>query len=404
MLCTYLTGRRWRWLASHPTPERDELLLVEREGACPGDPDGEIITVTVASPPARWPKRRGAGSSIGSSARGPTVRPPSTAHRPRRGLRDRLGPGRPARRRDRARAAVAAAGGAASGSASSATRPPTAAEAPPGSPGRTPDHHSREVSMPTTIRVPAMLGGDEVGSCEVDVDLSADLTVTLNDWRLDRRTATEITARLRALGVPSRAADPRRDHHRRRRQRGHVRRLDRRRHPRRRGRAARSASAPDRPPRPALKGERSVPQFTVLIAAEDAATRSVPGRQPGRRWLPGGHRHQRRGDARRPRRWPRRTVLIADLNGDTLELVDELRSGRLAATVDADTPRPGAHRRQRRARARARTRARRRRRADQAILIPRAARTRRRLAAPRLPERSRPADPDRQPEPQPRQP
>ena len=55
MLCAYLTGRRWRWLATHPTPDSDELLLVERDGACPGDPDGEIITVTGPVAPADLP-------------------------------------------------------------------------------------------------------------------------------------------------------------------------------------------------------------------------------------------------------------------------------------------------------------------------------------------------------------
>jgi hypothetical protein len=52
MLCAYLTGRRWRWLTSHPTPDSDELLLVEREGAVPGDPDGELIAVTGGIQPA----------------------------------------------------------------------------------------------------------------------------------------------------------------------------------------------------------------------------------------------------------------------------------------------------------------------------------------------------------------
>ena len=65
MLCAYLTGRRWRWLASHPTPDTGELLLVERDGAVPGDPDGEIITVPgavhpndVARETRRWLERR----------------------------------------------------------------------------------------------------------------------------------------------------------------------------------------------------------------------------------------------------------------------------------------------------------------------------------------------------------
>ena len=52
MLCAYLTGRRWRWLATQSTPDSDELLLVEREGAVPGDADGEIVTVTGAVNPA----------------------------------------------------------------------------------------------------------------------------------------------------------------------------------------------------------------------------------------------------------------------------------------------------------------------------------------------------------------
>ncbi len=45
MLCACPSGHRWRWLASHPLPDSDELLLVERQGAVPGDPDGEIVTV-----------------------------------------------------------------------------------------------------------------------------------------------------------------------------------------------------------------------------------------------------------------------------------------------------------------------------------------------------------------------
>ena len=52
MLCAYLSGRRWRWLASHPTPDGPELLLIERDGAVPGDPDGEIVAVICAVPPA----------------------------------------------------------------------------------------------------------------------------------------------------------------------------------------------------------------------------------------------------------------------------------------------------------------------------------------------------------------
>jgi hypothetical protein len=46
MLCAYLSGRRWRWLATHATTDSDQLLLIEREGAVPGDPDGELICIT----------------------------------------------------------------------------------------------------------------------------------------------------------------------------------------------------------------------------------------------------------------------------------------------------------------------------------------------------------------------
>ena len=56
MLCAYLAGRRWRWLVAHSTRNSDELQLVEREGACPGDPDGEIVT---APGPATCSTRQG---------------------------------------------------------------------------------------------------------------------------------------------------------------------------------------------------------------------------------------------------------------------------------------------------------------------------------------------------------
>ena len=46
MLCACPSGRRWRWLASHPVCDSDELLLVERQGAVPGDPGGEIVAVS----------------------------------------------------------------------------------------------------------------------------------------------------------------------------------------------------------------------------------------------------------------------------------------------------------------------------------------------------------------------
>ena len=45
MLCTVPDGARWRWLASEACPELDKVVLVERIGACPNDPDGDIVAV-----------------------------------------------------------------------------------------------------------------------------------------------------------------------------------------------------------------------------------------------------------------------------------------------------------------------------------------------------------------------
>lgn len=116
MLCAYLAGRRWRWLATHPTPDSDELAIVERDGACPGDPDGDIVTATFGIPPdhvtahARdWLTK--AGQHLSGEAPVGCDRPPALTREP--------GDWEPGDRRvdnARARAAVAAAAdGAATG-------------------------------------------------------------------------------------------------------------------------------------------------------------------------------------------------------------------------------------------------------------------------------------------------
>jgi hypothetical protein len=65
MLCACPSGRRWRWLASHHVPDSDELVLVEHQGAVPGDPDGELVAVSagiaradVGSATREWLERR----------------------------------------------------------------------------------------------------------------------------------------------------------------------------------------------------------------------------------------------------------------------------------------------------------------------------------------------------------
>ena len=76
--------------------------------------------------------------------------------------------------------------------------------------------------------------------------------------------------------------------------------------------------------------------FTILIAEEHDRTR-VPRRQPDRRRLPGARASDR---ARRWRCSSQRTgLIVVDVNGHTLELLDAVRSGDgLAGHVDPDTP------------------------------------------------------------------
>jgi hypothetical protein len=44
MLCAYYRAGHWHWLAGHPDRD-DSVELLERRGACPGDPGGELIAV-----------------------------------------------------------------------------------------------------------------------------------------------------------------------------------------------------------------------------------------------------------------------------------------------------------------------------------------------------------------------
>jgi hypothetical protein len=43
MLCAHYCDGRWHWLAVHQDRDGGELAVVERRGAYPGDPDGEVI-------------------------------------------------------------------------------------------------------------------------------------------------------------------------------------------------------------------------------------------------------------------------------------------------------------------------------------------------------------------------
>jgi hypothetical protein len=44
MLCSYYRAGHWHWLAGHEYGD-GEVVLLERRGACPGDPGGEPIAV-----------------------------------------------------------------------------------------------------------------------------------------------------------------------------------------------------------------------------------------------------------------------------------------------------------------------------------------------------------------------
>jgi hypothetical protein len=44
MLCAYYRAGQWHWLAGHDDGD-SEVVLLERRGACPGDPGGELIAV-----------------------------------------------------------------------------------------------------------------------------------------------------------------------------------------------------------------------------------------------------------------------------------------------------------------------------------------------------------------------
>ena len=42
MLCTCYRDGQWAWLSAHETPGTNGLVLLERRGGCPGDPDGTV--------------------------------------------------------------------------------------------------------------------------------------------------------------------------------------------------------------------------------------------------------------------------------------------------------------------------------------------------------------------------
>lgn len=43
MLCTCYRGGQWHWLSAEGEPQTGRLVLLERRGACPGDPDGTVV-------------------------------------------------------------------------------------------------------------------------------------------------------------------------------------------------------------------------------------------------------------------------------------------------------------------------------------------------------------------------
>ena len=45
MLRTYYRGGRWHTLATHPHPDTGQPMLLEHAGACPGDPDSDVIAL-----------------------------------------------------------------------------------------------------------------------------------------------------------------------------------------------------------------------------------------------------------------------------------------------------------------------------------------------------------------------
>ena len=70
MLCSCYRDGQWGWLSAHETPGTNGLVLLERRGECPGDPDGTVARLIglvdpdrLTSEAAAWLHRAWASAS-----------------------------------------------------------------------------------------------------------------------------------------------------------------------------------------------------------------------------------------------------------------------------------------------------------------------------------------------------
>ena len=147
------------------------------------------------------------------------------------------------------------------------------------------------------------------------------------------------------------------------------------------------------------------PTSSILLADEDPVTREFLSRQPDRRRLRTSGRRSDKATALAALETAEPDLVICDVNGDTLDLLDAIRHGDgVASRLDPDVPLIVLTAPRRRARARALPRPRRRRRRLQAAPLRRAAGPDRRAAAPQPAAQRQPRDPGRRAAHQPRRP
>ena len=75
MLCTCYRDGQWAWLSAHETPGANGLVLLERRGGCPGDPDGTVARLIGLAGPDRLISEAAAWLGRGWATAGDRDRP-----------------------------------------------------------------------------------------------------------------------------------------------------------------------------------------------------------------------------------------------------------------------------------------------------------------------------------------